>query len=118
VLKSVDRLLAPLVWLAAAAAIVMLLIGPQVVAEDKAQPAAGGKIDARAVFTQRCGACHTLSAAGTSGAVGPALDGISLPPEGIEEIVRSGTGSMPAFEGQLSDAEITALAKFVAGGGG
>jgi len=67
------------------------------------------------VFTDNCGSCHTLQAAGTSGQVGPSLDDISLSPADIEGIVREGRGGMPAFGGRLSDAEITAAAAFIAG---
>jgi mono/diheme cytochrome c family protein len=37
----------------------------QVAAEDE---------DAKALFADNCGACHTLAAAGTDGVVGPDLD--------------------------------------------
>jgi cytochrome c6 len=103
----------------------MLFVGPQVVAEDESQPtgeaagaaphASGGTAaDGRTVFTESCGSCHTLEAAGTSGTVGPALDGTSLAPADIEAIVRKGRGGMPALGDELSDAEISAVAKFVA----
>ena len=64
-----------------------------------------------------CGSCHTLGAAGTTGTVGPSLDGTSLDAVAIESIVRDGSGGMPSFSGQLSDAEIAAVAEFVAGAG-
>jgi len=111
-LRSVDRVLAIVSVAAAAAVVIMLFAGPQVVAEDKPAPSAGA---GQAVFTENCGSCHTLSRAGTSGQVGPDLDSVSLGPEEIQEIVRGGTGSMPSFEGKLSDAEISDVAKFVAG---
>src|SRR4051812_36914871 len=97
----------------------MLLVGPQVVAEDKDTPPAseaagaapyasggGGGADGKSLFTDNCGSCHTLGAAGTSGQVGPALDGISLGAAEIEAVVRDGRGGMPSFEGKLSAAEI------------
>ena len=117
-LKNVDRVFAWLVWLAAGAIVVMLLVGPQVVAEDKAKVTynvAPGAIDGKTIFVARCGSCHTLGTAGTNGQVGPALDGISLDASQVQAIVRSGRGGMPAFGGQLSDAEIAAVAKLVAG---
>src|SRR5687767_10106776 len=52
----------------------------------------------REVFVANCGSCHTLEDAGTSGSIGPALDGISLSEADIEAQVRSGGGGMPAFE--------------------
>jgi mono/diheme cytochrome c family protein len=129
VLGRVDRVVAVVSWVAAGVVVLMLLIGPQVIAEDKSQP--GGKAagaapyasgsgggaasDGKALFTDRCGSCHTLGAAGTSGQVGPSLDGTSLGAADIESIVRDGRGGMPSFGGDLSDAEISAVAAFVAG---
>jgi mono/diheme cytochrome c family protein len=126
-LARADQVLAPLSWLVAAALVLMLFIGPQVIAEDESTPtseAAGAapyasgsdglRRDGKAVFTDSCGSCHALQAASTSGQVGPALDGTSLPPADIEAIVRDGRGGMPALGGQLSDAEISAVAAFVA----
>jgi mono/diheme cytochrome c family protein len=125
-LWRLDKTLAVVSWITAALLALMLIIGPQVVAEDEAKPTqeeaagaapyGGGETgaDGEAVFTERCGSCHTLTAAGTSGQVGPDLDGTSLDASEIEAIVRDGEGSMPAFGGQLSDAEITAVASYVA----
>src|SRR5256885_13048297 len=104
----------------------MLIVGPRVIAHDKAlQPAysppsgagSGGGASAagKAVFTGNCGSCHTLKAAGTTGQVGPNLDQISLGRADIESTVRQGRGGMPAFGGRLSDAQISAVAAFVAG---
>jgi mono/diheme cytochrome c family protein len=128
-LPRVDRALAVVSWIAAGVLVLMLFIGPQVIAEDEAQPspeaAAGagpygggdGTADGKAVFSESCGSCHTLSAAGTSGQVGPDLNETSLDAGEIEEIVRGGRGGMPAFGGELSDAEIAAVAKYVADAG-
>ena len=127
-LARLDKILAPLSWLAAAAVVVMLLAGPAVVAEDKDNPpqseaagaasyatgGGGGKPDGKALFTSNCGSCHTLKAAGTTGQVGPQLDGISLDAAAIEQTVRKGRGGMPAFEGRLSAAELRAVAAYVA----
>lgn len=68
----------------------------------------------RAVFVESCGQCHTLSEAGTSGSIGPSLDGLSLSTAEIEEQVRNGGGGMPAFEGDLSDDEIENVSSYVA----
>jgi mono/diheme cytochrome c family protein len=128
VLGRVDRVVAIVSWVAAGVVVLMLLIGPQVIAEDKTQPGAnaagaapyaagsgGGAADGKTLFTDNCGSCHTLGAAGTSGQSGPALDGTALRAADIEAIVRDGRGGMPAFGGDLSDAEISAVAEFVAG---
>jgi cytochrome c551 len=68
----------------------------------------------REIFVANCGSCHALSDAGTSGAVGPSLDGIGLDASAVETQVRNGGGGMPAFEGQLTDEEITAVSAYVA----
>lgn len=71
--------------------------------------------DGAAVFASAgCGGCHTLAAADSSGAVGPNLDDLQPDAGTVESIVRSGRGAMPSFEGDLSDAEITAVAAYVA----
>jgi mono/diheme cytochrome c family protein len=128
VLKRIDSFLAWLSWVAAALLVVMLFVGPKIIANDKANPTGaaagaapyargsggGGRPDAKSLFTGNCGACHTLQAAGTSGQVGPGLDGISLSAGDIAAKVRAGGGGMPAFAGKLSDAEISAVASFVA----
>jgi mono/diheme cytochrome c family protein len=122
-LRKIDRTLAIGSWLTAAVLIVMLFAGPAVIANDEetrdaasAGSAVYGKgagADGAKVFQASCGSCHTLSAAGTSGQVGPNLDGTSLSAADIESIVRGGRGTMPAFGGQLTDAEIAAVAAFV-----
>jgi mono/diheme cytochrome c family protein len=73
-----------------------------------------GGADGAAVFASACGSCHTLEAAGTSGTTGPNLDDVQPDAETVEEQVRNGGGGMPAFEGQLSDQEIEAVATYVA----
>ena len=74
----------------------------------------GEDADGEAVFASAgCGSCHTFEPAGASGNVGPSLDETDLSKDEIEEKVRQGGGGMPPFEGQLSDAEIEAVADFV-----
>jgi mono/diheme cytochrome c family protein len=72
-----------------------------------------GAADGAAVFASNCGTCHTLAAAGSDGTTGPNLDELKPDEETVEQQVRSGGGGMPAFEGQLSDAEIEAVATYV-----
>ena len=128
-LSSVERTVRILSWLIAAALGLMLFIGPELIAEDKEQPAAeeaagaspyagggsGAAPDGKALFTDNCGSCHTLSAAGTSGTVGPNLDEVDVNAVVVEDVVREGSGTMPSFEGDLTDDEIAAIAAFVAG---
>jgi mono/diheme cytochrome c family protein len=129
VLRRLDSILAPISWIAAAVVVVMLLAGPAVVAQDKDNPSpteaagmkayasggGGGQRDGKTLFTGNCGSCHTLTKAGTSGQVGPPLDDIQTDRAAIERQVRDGGGAMPAFKGKLSDAEIKAIAAYVAG---
>jgi mono/diheme cytochrome c family protein len=70
---------------------------------------AGEKIYASA----GCGGCHTLSAAGSTGNVGPNLDD-SKPDLALAiDRIANGAGAMPAFKGQLSDQEIADVAQYV-----
>jgi mono/diheme cytochrome c family protein len=139
-LRGVDAVLEVLAWSLVVFFVVMMFAGPKVIAEDKpdkedaaaAAAARGGgdggggggggqeeeapaAVDGKAVFTDNCGSCHTLSTAGTSGTTGPNLDDVSLDAAAIEGIVRDGRGGMPALGGNLSDDEIAAVAAFVAG---
>jgi mono/diheme cytochrome c family protein len=129
-LRGIDTALELVGWSLAVFFVILLFAGPRVVAEDKpetkgaAAGAGSGGGDAKEatapangqiVFTDTCGSCHTLSAADTSGTVGPNLDGVSLDAAAIEGIVRDGSGGMPALGDKLSDDEIKAVAGFVAG---
>jgi mono/diheme cytochrome c family protein len=128
-LSRVESVAAVVSWVIAAALGLMLFVGPELVAEDKEKPAAqeaagaspyagggsGGSPDGELLFTGHCGSCHTLSAAGTSGTVGPNLDEVDLDAAAVETVVRAGPGTMPSFEGQLTDDEIAAVAAYVEG---
>lgn len=116
-LKAVDRVLGPIVWIAAALLVLMLFIGPQVVANDK-PTAANSAVYAQSLFSDNCGTCHTLSAAGTSGATGPNLDGLGLSSSAVAAQIKSGGGGMPSFAGQLDDTQIQAIANYVAANSG
>jgi mono/diheme cytochrome c family protein len=128
-LQGVDRVLGVITWIAAGALVAMLFAGPILIAEDEpvivdpepvaAEDEAGGPAaDGEAVFTENCGSCHTLAAAGTTGAIGPNLDDAGADAERVAEIVTNGSGSMPSFEGELDLAEIDAVAEFVAASSG
>jgi quinohemoprotein ethanol dehydrogenase len=75
---------------------------------------ASGSATGEKVFESSCGTCHTLAAAGTTGAVGPNLDELQPSESTVEHQVINGGGKMPAFKGQLSAAEIKAVSKYVA----
>ena len=112
-LGRVDSVLEWVVWAAAAAAVLLLLVGPRVVAHDSAKPAAAASAPGVKLFKANCGGCHTLSAAGTSGAVGPKLDGLRLDAATVTAIMSLGPGAMPSFRGTLSPAQTRVLASFV-----
>jgi mono/diheme cytochrome c family protein len=78
----------------------------------------GGESDliaqGKAVFQRAgCASCHTLKDAGATGTVGPNLDEAKPPKSLVVERVTNGKGVMPSFKGQLSDAEINAVATYV-----
>ncbi len=87
-------------------------------AEQPPAQTAREPISGEAIFKDNCGSCHMLEAAGTSGSVGPNLDDVQPAEARVEEQVRNGGGAMPAFEGELSDDEIRAVAEYVAGAAG
>ena len=67
----------------------------------------------KAVFaSQGCGGCHTLSAAGASGNVGPNLDESKPPTELVIARVTKGQGAMPPF-GNLSEQQVADIAAYV-----
>jgi cytochrome c6 len=78
------------------------------------QPVAVSGTDGRTIFKARCGSCHTLKAAGTTGTVGPNLDQLKPPFDRAKQQVINGGGVMPAFKDSLTAAQIDAVAKYVA----
>ena len=79
----------------------------------------GGGTDGKAIFASAgCSGCHTLAAAGASGNVGPNLDEAKPSKELAIDRVTNGQGGMPSFKGQLSEAQIEAVATFVADNAG
>ena len=115
-LAKVDGVLMWVTWVVAGLAVLLLLFGPRVVAHDSSKaavssPYAGGAVQ---LFKSNCGSCHTLSAAGTSGAIGPKLDGLNLNVAAVTAAMKAGPGAMPSFTGTLSPAQLSALASFVA----
>ena len=74
--------------------------------------------DGKSIFTANCGSCHTLSDAGTSGAVGPNLDQAKPPKALVVDRVTNGQGAMPSFKDSLDAAQIQAVADYVSGAAG
>jgi mono/diheme cytochrome c family protein len=70
------------------------------------------------VFTSNCSSCHTLAAAGASGSVGPNLDELEPSQGTVASKVKAGGGGMPSFKGQLTEAQISAVAEYVAANAG
>ena len=75
-------------------------------------------VDGKAIFATNCAGCHTLAAADASGQVGPNLDQTKPSKALAINRVTNGMGGMPAFEGQLSPEEITAVSTYVADNAG
>jgi len=66
--------------------------------------------DPATLFADNCAGCHGADGGGGSG---PDLRGEDNV-DGIAEQVREGGGGMPAFSGELTDAQIQAIAEYVA----
>jgi mono/diheme cytochrome c family protein len=64
------------------------------------------------VFSDTCGSCHTLAAAGTEGQVGPNLDEQGPSKEEVLEAIAEGPGVMP--DNLLEGAEADEVAQYVA----
>ncbi len=78
--------------------------------ETQPSPSAEGA----AIFeSQGCGGCHTLSAAGSTGSVGPNLDETQLSQAELAAVVANGRNQMPAFSASLSAEDIEAVAAYV-----
>lgn len=83
------------------------------------QGGGGGAVtstDGKEIFASAgCAACHTLKDVGATGAVGPNLDDAKPPKALVVDRVTNGKGAMPPFKGKLKDAQIQAVADYVAG---
>ena len=78
--------------------------------------ASGDAAAGKEVFASAgCGGCHTFSAAGSSGSVGPNLDDASPSFDKVVSQVMNGGGPMPSFNGDLTPQQIQDVAAFVSG---
>jgi mono/diheme cytochrome c family protein len=81
---------------------------------DTGATAEGDAAKGKAIYASAgCGGCHTFSAAGSTGTVGPNLDDSSIDFAGAVEQIKNGGGGMPPFGDRLSDQEIADVAAFV-----
>jgi mono/diheme cytochrome c family protein len=74
--------------------------------------AAAGK---QVFATAGCGGCHTFSAAGSTGGVGPNLDDLAPSFDAVVSQVTNGGGAMPSFKDELTEQQIRDVAAFVSG---
>jgi cbb3-type cytochrome c oxidase subunit III len=88
------------------------------VAGTNAKPPAQQGTNGKAIFSANCASCHTLKAAGATGTIGPNLDQLKPSFPIAQHQVENGGGVMPAFKGKLTQAQIDAVAKFVADNAG
>ena len=76
--------------------------------------AEGDATAGEAIFASAgCGGCHTLKAAGATGAVGPNLDDAKPDEALVIERVTNGSGVMPPFGDQFSEQQIKDVAAYV-----
>jgi cbb3-type cytochrome c oxidase subunit III len=80
---------------------------------EVALPAGVGGNDPKLLFESNCGTCHVLADAGTSGTIGPNLDQAKPSLQKAITQITNGGGGMPAFKGQLMQAQIRALAQYL-----
>ena len=92
--------------------------GTPVTAGDEATPTQEQQAaaDGKQLFSDTCGGCHTLKAAGTNGQVGPVLDEVKPNEDVVLTAIQQGPGTMP--ENLLEGEEAEAVAKYVADNAG
>ena len=80
-----------------------------------ASPATAAAADGQALFLSNCSACHQATGLGVPGAF-PALAGdkfVMGDGKTVAHVVLFGRGGMPAFKGDLGDADIAAILTYV-----
>ena len=75
----------------------------------------GDPVAGKEVFlgTAGCASCHTLSDAGSTGAVGPNLDDAKPSEALVLDRVTNGQGGMPSFSSTLTEQQIADVAAYV-----
>jgi mono/diheme cytochrome c family protein len=101
-------------WIPAVAGLAVVGLALWLRPETATTAVTGDATAGKAVFASAgCAGCHTLSAAGATGQVGPNLDAAKPSASLVEERVRSGLGVMPSFSTRLSDQQIADVAAYV-----
>lgn len=88
-------------------------VGPAPGSIDLDDNAQAGRALFTADATPPCGTCHTLSEAGTEGAVGPNLTLLAPDEQRVVSAVTNGVGAMPPYGGTLTDEQIAQIAHYV-----
>ena len=91
-----------------------LVVAASVPAADDAAQLALGKQLFVETATPPCALCHTLKDAGALGGVGPILDELQPDAGRVAAALKNGIGAMPSYRETLQDAQIEALARYVA----
>lgn len=92
----------------------LMIMAPSAMAADDAAQLQQGKVLFGQGAVPACALCHALKAAGAEGAVGPSLDELKPDAKRVATALRNGIGQMPSYNGKLSEAQIAALAAYVA----
>jgi mono/diheme cytochrome c family protein len=87
-----------------------------VVAGCGSSDSGGGSDAGRELFAARCGGCHTLKSAGTSGEIGPSFDDLRLTKPVVLAAIKSGPGVMPSE--LVTGADADKIADFLASASG
>ena len=82
-------------------------------AQGFAEATAVTSLDGLTIFKAKCGGCHTIAVAGTTGTTGPNLDQLRPSFAVAKKQVTNGGSVMPAFKGVLTNAQIVSVAKYV-----
>ena len=107
---------------AARAVLLALWAAAPAMAQTQAQAAPAGEAETlalgRRLFTAEaqpsCSVCHVLKDAGSTAEVGPPLDELKPDAGRVARALRNGIGVMPSFRDKLTEAQIEALARYVA----
>jgi mono/diheme cytochrome c family protein len=73
----------------------------------------GKAANGKPIFLSKCGSCHTLAAAHTTGTIGPNLDSLKPDYRAATAQVTNGGAVMPPFKSSLSKQQIADVAAYV-----